>query len=169
MSSFKKQREYSRMKSVYIESSVISYITARPSRDIVTSARQAITIEWWDEYKDSFYIYISELVMEEISSGDFVAAKRRLSVIEKIPMLEATENSKKLAKALIVENAVPESSAEDALHISIAAVQNIDFLLTWNFKHINNANTRDKISKVITQLDYACPVLCSPEELVNDK
>ncbi len=107
--------------------------------------------------------------MEEISSGDFVAAKRRLSVIEKIPMLEATENSKKLAKALIVENAVPESSAEDALHISIAAVQNIDFLLTWNFKHINNANTRDKISKVIAQLDYACPVLCSPEELVNDK
>jgi len=87
------------MKSVYIESSVI--ITARPSRDVVTSARQAITIEWWDEYKDSFDIFISELVIEEISSGDFVAAKRRLSVIEKIPILEATENSKKLAKVLI--------------------------------------------------------------------
>ena len=157
------------MKSVYIESSVISYITARPSRDVVTSARQTITIEWWEEYKDSFDVFISELVIEEIGSGDLVAAKRRLSVIEKIPVLEATENSKILAKALIAENAIPKSSAEDALHISIAAVQEIDFLLTWNFKHINNANTRGRISKVITQWDYICPVLCSPEELVNDK
>ena len=90
-------------------------------------------------------------------------------LLKKTPILEAIENSKKLAKALITENAVSESSAEDALHISIAAVQNIDFLLTWNFKHINNANTRDKISKVIAQHDYTCPVLCSPEELINDK
>ena len=157
------------MKSVYIESSVISYITARPSRDIVTSARQTITIEWWEEYKDSFDAFISELVIEEIGSGDLVAAKRRLSVIEKIPVLEATENSITLSKALIAEKAIPRSSAEDALHISIAAVQEIDFLLTWNFKHINNANTRDRISKVITQWDYICPVLCSPEELINDK
>ncbi len=146
------------MKSVYIESSVISYITARPSRDIVTSARQAITIEWWEEYKCQFDIFISELVIEEIGSGDLVAAKRRLSIIEKIPVLEATENATKLAKALISENAVPEASAEDALHISIAAVQRINFLLTWNFKHINNANTRDKISSVITKWDYTCPV-----------
>jgi hypothetical protein len=109
------------------------------------------------------------LVIEEISSGDFVAAIRRLSVIEKIPVLETTKNSTKLAKALITGNAVPKPSAEDALHISIAAVQNIDFLLTWNFKHINNANTRDKIAKIIKQWNYTCPVLCSPEELINDK
>jgi len=157
------------MKTVYIESSVISYITARPSRDVVTLARQTITIEWWEEYKDSFDAYISELVIEEIGSGDLVAAQKRLSVIETIPVLEATENSKILAKALIAENAIPKSSAEDAVHISIAAVQEIDFLLTWNFKHINNANTRDRISKVITQRDYFCPVLCSPEELINEK
>ena len=157
------------MKSVYIESSVISYITARPSRDIVTSARQTITIEWWEEYKDSFDAFISELVIEEIGSGDLVAAKRRLSVIEKIPVLEATENSITLSKALIAEKAIPRSSAEDALHISIAAVQGIDFLRTWSFKHINNANTRDRISKVIILQDYICPVLCSPEELISDK
>lgn len=157
------------MKSVYIESSVISYITARPSRDVVTLARQAITIEWWEEYKDSYDAYISELVIEEIGSGDLVASQKRLSVIETIPVLEATKNSKILAKALIAENAIPESSAEDAIHISIAAVQEIDFLLTWNFKHINNANTRDRISTVITRHDYLCPILCSPEELINEK
>ncbi len=126
------------MKTVYIESSVISYITARPSRDVVTLARQTITIEWWEEYKDSFDAYISELVIEEIGSGDLVAAQKRLSVIETIPVLEATENSKILAKALIAENAIPKSSAEDAVHISIAAVQEIDFLLTWNFKHMGS-------------------------------
>ncbi len=156
------------MKSVYIESSVISYITARPSRDIVVSARQAITIEWWEEYKNQFEVFISELVIEEIGSGDLLAAKRRLAVVEKIPVLENTENATKLAKSLILESAVPESSTEDALHISIAAVQKIDFLLTWNFKHINNANTRDKISKVVAYWNYTCPVLCSPEELIND-
>jgi hypothetical protein len=157
------------MKSVYIESSVISYITARPSRDVVTSARQTVTLEWWEEYKDLFESFISDLVIEEISSGDLLAAKRRLSVIKKIPVLETTKNATKLAKKLITENVVPESSAEDALHISIAAVQKIDFLLTWNFKHINNAYTRDKIAKVIMQWNYSCPVLCSPEELINDK
>ncbi|MFV2055360.1 MAG: type II toxin-antitoxin system VapC family toxin [Thiohalomonadales bacterium] len=154
---------------MYIESSVISYITARPSRDIVVSARQTITVEWWEEYRSTFDTFISELVIEEIGSGDIIAAKMRLSLVEKIPVLIATENAKILAKALLVENAVPESSTEDALHISIAAVQNIDFLLTWNFRHINNANTREKISKVIAELDYTCPVLCSPEELINEK
>jgi len=157
------------MKSVYIESSVISYITARPSRDIVTSARQTITVEWWEEYRNTFEIFVSELVIEEIGSGDSAAANRRLSVIDKIPILEATENSITLAKALITENAVPKSSTEDAIHISIAAVQNIDFLLTWNFKHINNANTRDRISLVISHQGYTCPVLCSPEELINER
>ena len=157
------------MKTVYIESSVISYITARPNRDIVTSARQAITIEWWEEYRNSFDTFISELVIEEVGSGDLVAAKKRLSIVKNIPVLEATENSTILARALIIRGAVPESSTEDAIHIGIAAVQNMDFLLTWNFKHINNANTRDRISEVITHLNYRCPILCSPEELINER
>ena len=81
----------------------------------------------------------------------------------------ATDNATALAKALISENAIPASSAEDALHISIAAVQGIDFLLTWNFKHINNANMRDKITQVINRLNFHGPVLCSPEELINER
>ena len=157
------------MKSVYIESSVISYITARPSRDVVTSARQAISIEWWDEYKSSFDIYISELVLEEIGTGDSSAAQKRLSVVDEVPILETTENAKNLAKTLISQHAIPKTSLEDALHIAIATIQGIDFLLTWNFKHINNANTRDKIHEIITDLGYKSPVLCSPEELINEE
>ena len=157
------------MKSVYIESSVISYITARPSRDLVTSARQAITIEWWETYRDLFDVFISELVLEEIGTGDLQAASNRLAIVENIPVLVATDSAKELAKALIVENAISASSAEDALHISIAAVQGIDFLLTWNFKHINNANMRDKITQVVNHLNFRSPILCSPEELINER
>ncbi|WP_417914888.1 type II toxin-antitoxin system VapC family toxin [Candidatus Electronema sp. JM] len=157
------------MKSVYIESSVISYMTARPSRDVITSARQAITFEWWDAYKDRFEIFISELVIEEISSGDMAAAQKRLLTVEDVPVLETTGQAVQLAKLLIAENAVPESCSEDAMHISIAAVHGMDFLLTWNFKHINNANTREKIAKIITKVQLKSPVLCSPEELVNER
>lgn len=157
------------MKSVYIESSVISYITARPSRDVVTSARQAITIEWWETYKDSFEVFISELVLEEIGTGDRQASSNRLAIVEDIPILVTTDNTVALAKALISSSAIPVSSTEDALHISIAAVQGVDFLLTWNFKHINNANTRNKIADVINRMNFRNPILCSPEELVNEK
>jgi len=157
------------MKTVYVESSVIGYLTARPGRDIVVSARQAITIEWWEDRRDSFDLFISELVIEEIGSGDSIAAQKRLAITEKLPILEATEKAKELAKKLVAGKAIPPSSTEDALHISIAAVQRIDFLLTWNFKHINNASTRKDISEIIGNNGYTCPVLCSPEELLNEE
>ena len=156
-------------KSVYIESSVISYLTARPSRDVVTSARQAITLEWWDEYRDFYQTFVSQLVIEEIGSGDELAAKRRMNIVKDILLLETTTNALKLAKKLLSEHAVPQNSVEDALHISIASVQKMDFLLTWNFKHINNANTRRKIIDVINDNGFRCPILCSPEELINER
>ncbi len=157
------------MKTVYVESSVIGYLTARPGRDIVVSARQAITTEWWEDCRDSFEIFISELVIEEVGSGDSIAAQKRLAITEKLPILEATRNAKELAEKLVTGKAIPPSSTEDALHISIAAVQRIDFLLTWNFKHINNATTRENISEIIRENGYTCPVLCSPEELLNEE
>ena len=135
----------------------------------MTSARQAITIEWWETYRDLFDVFISELVLEDIVLGDLQAASNRLAIVENIPVLVATDSAKALAKALIGENALPASSAEDALHISIAAVQGIDFLLKWNFKHINNANMRDKIAQVVHRLNFHSPILCSPEELINER
>ena len=128
----------------------------------------------WEIYsfepnKDSFEIFVSELVLEEIGSGDSRAASNRLAIIEDIPVLVATTNAVALAKSLIAENAIPASSMEDALHISIASVQNIDFLLTWNFKHINNANMRNRITQVINLSGFNSPILCSPEELINER
>ncbi|KOR29627.1 hypothetical protein TI03_01865 [Achromatium sp. WMS1] len=157
------------MKSVYIESSIISYITARPSRDMVTAARQNITIEWWENYQDQLEIFVSELELEEIGCGDLIAANRRLEIVQNVPVLMINHDAIAIAQALTNEKAVPESSKEDALHIGIAASQEVDFLLTWNFKHINNANNRTKIANILTKLNYSSPIICSPEELINDR
>nr|VFJ64021.1 MAG: hypothetical protein BECKFM1743C_GA0114222_103587 [Candidatus Kentron sp. FM]VFJ66306.1 MAG: hypothetical protein BECKFM1743A_GA0114220_104081 [Candidatus Kentron sp. FM]VFK09743.1 MAG: hypothetical protein BECKFM1743B_GA0114221_101142 [Candidatus Kentron sp. FM] len=118
------------MKTVYVESSVISYLTARPSRDVVTAARQAITLEWWEEHGIQYGICLSELVLEEIGPKDSSAAQRRLGLVENAPILETTESAVELSKLLITEKAIPETSTEDALPIGIAAVQGMDFLLT---------------------------------------
>lgn len=143
--------------TVYIESSIISYLTARPSRDVVVTARQAITIDWWNERRGAFEVYISALVEEEISAGDPEAAARRLEAVSGIPSVAITEQAQALAARLISDKAVPPTSVEDALHIAIASTQGVEFLLTWNFKHINNAETKSLISIVIEASGYVLP------------
>jgi len=151
--------------SVYIESSVISYLTARPSRDVVKSARQAITEEWWQKDRKRFDVFISALVEEEISAGDTGAASQRLDAVKDIPSADISAEAMAIAEELILSGAVPENSKEDALHIGIATANGIEYLLTWNFKHINNAEKKKHIVQVIETLSYQCPSLCSPEEL----
>jgi predicted nucleic acid-binding protein len=151
--------------SVYIESSVVSYITARPSRDIVTASRQAITVDWWQNNKSQFEIFISPLVLEKIGGGDLNAANQRLRAVSNIPSVSISTEAESVAKQLLISKAVPANSERDALHIAIAATQGIDYLLTWNFKHINNAITRILVTSVVKNCGYECPILCSPEEL----
>lgn len=150
---------------VYIESSVISYLVSRPSRDVIVAGRQALTLEWWENEKERFALRVSALVEDEIGRGDPLAAERRLALIEGIPSLSATENALYLAESLIAKKAIPVGSEDDALHIAIAATQGVDYLLTWNFKHINNAETKKTITRIVEALGYICPSLCSPEEL----
>jgi hypothetical protein len=154
--------------SVYIESSVISYLTARPNRDLVIASRQAITSEWWSDHMGRYDVYISALVIEEISAGDALAAAERLNAVAGITSVTINPSAETLAGALLAAGAVPANSARDALHIAIATTQGADFLLTWNFKHINNAETRGLIAKVIADYGLVCPVLCSPEELIGN-
>ena len=155
-------------KSVYIESSVISYLTDRPSRDLVIAGHQAVTAEWWDDRRLRYDVYVSPLVVEEISAGDALAAEERLRVIADIPSVAIAAEAESLASALLAANAVPANSARDALHIAIAATQGIDYLITWNFKHINNASTRTMVINAVSDFGLACPVLCSPEELMGE-
>ncbi|MES9858775.1 MAG: type II toxin-antitoxin system VapC family toxin [Sedimenticola sp.] len=153
------------IESVYIESSVISYLTARPNRDVVISARQAITEIWWREQRTEYDLYISVLVQQEIGRGDVEAATMRLNAVKNIKLLATTPEAQILAEDLVAQSAVPANSEEDALHIGLAAAAGIDFLLTWNFKHINNAHTKTEITAVVEAHGFICPMLCSPEEL----
>ena len=152
-------------QSVYIESSVISYLVARPSRDVVVAAHQAITEAWWQSQRAEFDLFVSSLVIQEISRGDAAASEKRLQAVDNIPLLATSPEAQRLAEDLLAKGAVPANSEEDALHIAIAAAGGIEFLLTWNFKHINNAQTKAVITTVVESHGFACPILCSPEEL----
>ena len=155
-------------KSVCIESSVISYLAAWPSRDLVIGAHQAVTAEWWNERRLRYDVYVSPLLVAEISSGDASAAEERLRVIADILSVTIAAEAESLASALLASNAVPASRARDALHVAIAATQKIDYLVTWNFRHINNASTRTMVVDVVSDFDLVCAVLCSPEEFMGE-
>ena len=155
-------------QSVYIESSVISYLVARPSRDVVVAARQAITETWWQSQRAEFDIFVSSLVVQEIARGDAAASEKRLQAVENIPLLATSPEAQRLAEDLLAKGAVPANSEEDALHIAIAAAGGIEFLLTWNFKHINNAQTKAFVTTVVESHGFACPILCSTEELGSE-
>lgn len=151
---------------IYIETSVVSYLTARPSHDLTTASRQATTRDLWENLA-KFEAYASDLVVGEAEKGHPEAAASRLKEIERIPLLEITNEAERLASALIAGSAIPESEPEDALHLGIAASTGMDVVVTWNFKHLNNPFTRLLVRQVIENAGYICPEICSPEELLE--
>ena len=150
---------------IYVESGVIGYLTSRRSKDTITAARQEITREWWSSVPAEFEPFISTLVLEEVGSGDIAAASDRKAAVSGLPILDVNEEARALAVSLMQEGAVPEAYPEDALHIALSTVHGIDYLVTWNFAHINNAAMRVKVENVCESNGYGCPVICSPEEL----
>ena len=153
---------------VYIETSVISYLTARPSRDILILAHQQITAEWWREDRLAFEIFTSAVVETEAADGDPAAAKARLDALADIPQLEVTPQAVALAKKLIVALKLPQQAELDAYHIAVAAVHNIAFLLTWNCKHIANRHTLGITRAVCLAAGHEAPDLCTPETLLEN-
>jgi predicted nucleic acid-binding protein len=150
---------------VYVETSVISYLTARQSQDLIVSARQAITRDWWEQTRGRFDVYVSVLVIEETLAGDPGASAQRAQAIAGLSVLEMTDAAEVLAGELLGRGLVPKTSVADALHIALATVHGMDFLLTWNFRHINNAEIKARIRAAVEAAGYECPVICSPEEL----
>lgn len=155
--------------SVYVETSVISYLTARPSQDVIVAARQSITRHWWNDARQRFELFVSVLVVDEARAGDPEAASQRAQAIAGLPILEAMEAAQALAARLVERSAVPATSMEDAAHIALATVHGMDFLLTWNFRHINNAETEGRVRATVEEAGYECPIICSPEELGGEK
>jgi len=154
-------------RSVYLETSIISYLAARPSRDLVTAARQQVTREWWARRRASFVVYVSEAVIAEARVGDQAAANRRTEILAKLPLLEITPEAVQLAGAIARTLRLPRRAAADALHIATAAVHAIDFLLTWNSTHIANAELRPMVEQACRAGGHAAPILCTPDELMG--
>lgn len=155
------------MAKVYIETSIVSYLTARPSNNLIAAAWQRETVDWWETQKDRFDLYISEVVIEEAGRGDESAASRRLEALEDIDVLQLDKKSLALSKTLIEQSAVPRKALDDALHLALAAVNGMDFLLTWNCRHIDNAEMKPRIRKVIESQAYQCPEIATPIELMG--
>lgn len=153
---------------VYIETSVISYLTARPSNDFRAMSNQNVTLEWWELERPKFELVISEFVIAEASLGHPEAAQRRLAALLGLVELQATQAVKALGRELITRNALPSVAEIDALHVAIAAVNGIEYLLTWNCTHIANAHTRPKIEATCRALGYEPPIICTPQELTEN-
>ena len=137
---------------VYIETTVVSYLTARPNRDVVIAGHQQITHEWWDTRRTSYELCVSQLVLDEAAAGDAQAAQERLQALQSVLVLETTAEAVELAKELLRAGALPAKAADDALHVAVAATKAIPFLLTWNCRHLANATMRPMIESVCQAL-----------------
>jgi predicted nucleic acid-binding protein len=154
-------------QKVYIETSVISYLTAKPSRDLVAAGHQKTTYDWWHKSKHKFDCYISEFVINEISSGDKEAAEKRLTVVNNVPLLEYVEEIYDLAMQYVELLNIPEKSKADAFHLATAVWFEIDYLLSWNCKHLANAVVSYKMNQFNKVNSLYIPVLCTPLELLE--
>jgi len=155
-------------RRIYIETTIPSYLTARPSRDIVQAARQQLTREWWDVERRNYDLCISQIVLDEAAAGDAEAAQRRMAVIDTLPLLDLTFEVDGLAETIMQAGLLPASASRDAVHIAVTAVHQVHFLLTWNFRHIANATIFRDLQHIIMSAGYDMPVICTPEELLGD-
>jgi len=154
--------------TVYIETTVVSYLAARPSRDIVRLAHQRQTRDWWNKRRDDFQIVCSEVVIREASAGDPTAAEERMVFLRDIPLLAVTAGAADLATELVARIPLPKRAMTDALHVAVAATNGVDYLLTWNCRHLTNAIFRPRIEKVCLAFGLEPPVLCDPSELMEE-
>ncbi len=135
---------------------------------MVLAAHQELTREWWENRSSEFNLLVSELVYEEASKGDQDAAEKRLRIIESLSILQINNAAINLAELIVKQGPIPEKSGADALHIAVSAVNGVDYLLTWNCKHLANAALRHKLEICVENAGYACPVICTPEELMEE-
>lgn len=155
------------MESVYIETTIISYLVSKPSRDLLVAAHQQITSDWWISRRQDFECYISQAVIEELKAGDVDAADKRMEQVQGLSLLEIPEEAEALARRIVEAGAIPYRAVRDAAHIAIATVNEIDFVLTWNCRHLANAQIIRKVSPVCNEAGYSMPVICTPEELMG--
>ncbi|MEW6356247.1 MAG: type II toxin-antitoxin system VapC family toxin [Planctomycetota bacterium] len=153
--------------SLYLETTIPSYLTSRPSRDLVVAGRQQITRDWWTRRRSRFKLFVSQVVLDEATEGDADAARDRLALIKTMPLLAVTDEVISLTETILRAKVLPKKAARDAAHIATAAVHGMNFLLTWNCVHLANAEIFEDVETVCRFEGHRCPVICTPEELLG--
>lgn len=153
--------------TVYIETSVFGYLAMRPSAQLVTAAHQQVTREFWDDHRPRFDLFVSLAVVDECMAGDSDAAAERGAFLHGIPVLDVTDEVLSLARSLAAGIPLPPKASVDAVHIAATAVHGLDYLVTWNCKHIANPAMRGTIEAVCRAAGYVTPVICTPLELIE--
>jgi hypothetical protein len=153
---------------VYIETSIVSYLTARPSRDLVLAAHQQVTHEWWQRQRRTFELCTSQIALDEAGKGDPLAAVDRMAPLSELPLLPLTDEVRKLTAALLHASVLPENARVDAVHVAVATVHDVDVILTWNCRHLANASILVGLGQTLRALGYEAPIICTPDELMGE-
>lgn len=155
-------------ETVYIETSVIGYLTVRPSNNLILMANLEITREWWETRRSQFTLYVSQVVLDEAAQGDAEIAAKRTEILRDFPLLELNQAVQDLAVRFLTRSNLPPKAANDALHIAVATIYGLDYLLTWNCKHIANAQIQKKLLQISFESGYELPTICTPYELMGE-
>ena len=155
------------MESVYLETTFNSYLVARPSRDVIVAGHQQTTQDWWENRRSKFDCSVSQVVIDEASVGDPTEVQKRLAILGGLPTLAITDDANALTQAIMAAGILPPQVVRDAAHVAVAAVHAVDYLLTWNCKHLANAQIARRIAVVCEKLGYRVPIICTPEELMG--
>lgn len=153
--------------TLYLETTIPSYLVSRPSRDLIIAAHQQVTREWWDHRRRDFDVVTSRLVLDEASVGDQQAAGKRLEALRDMPVLELNADVISFAQEIMRLGCIPERAGTDSAHISVCAVYGVDFMLTWNCRHIANGVVIAAVRKLCDEAGYAFPVVCTPDSLLE--
>ncbi len=155
--------------TVYVESSIISNLTSRPGTHVTTFFLQQATRKWWKKERPNFQLFISDVVLAEICKGDAQASRRRVRAVRNLRILEYGPNIFPLADLLIKKHLLPPKAVEDAIHIAIASYFGMDYLLTWNCRHIANSSIFLPLQSTIEQAGFRCPMMTTPNLLISTK
>lgn len=153
---------------LYLETTIPSYLTSWPSRDLIIAGHQQITKEWWKRRRKAFNIYISQFVVDEARAGDPSAVRERMRSIKGFPMLEITPEVGVIAADILALKIIPRRAVTDAAHIAVATAHRIDYLMTWNCVHLANAVIIKEVGQICRKHGFECPVICTPEELLGE-
>ncbi|MGG6267993.1 type II toxin-antitoxin system VapC family toxin [Leptolyngbya sp. AN03gr2] len=155
-------------ETVYIETSILGYLTARSTENLILAANMQITKDWWKFRRNAFVLYTSEAVLDEAAQGDSEIATQRLEFLSNLPLLALNQAVQDLALQFLSRSSLPPKARIDAIHIAAATIHEMDYLLTWNCKHIANAQIQRKLAEISLDSGYRLPILCTPNELMGD-